>query len=400
MTSGADRLEIVDPSFFDDPYAFYDRWQSQGPVHHVRLVNGREAYVVTGFAEGRAALADPRLHKSSDRAAELFRRRSGVRYTVGEGLSSSMLNSDPPDHTRLRSLVNKAFTARSIASMRPRIEAITTELLDAMDTSDTADLIEDFAVPLPITVICELLGVPYEDRADFRAWTDTLLTVAVSQDQGRAARAMSDYLGGLIESKRANPTDDMLTSLVEARDEGDRLSETELVSTAFLLLVAGHETTVNLIGSGAHALLHNPDQLSLLRDDPSLVSNAVEEFLRFDGPINFATLRYTTEPVVIGGSEIPADQFVYVALLSANRDGEKFENPDVLDITRPTAGHVAFGYGIHYCVGAPLARMEAQIAFTQLLQRFPNLHLATTDPLRFRESYLIRGLTRLPVRLR
>ncbi|MGU3437392.1 cytochrome P450 family protein [Actinomycetes bacterium M1A6_2h] len=399
MTSEADRLEIVDSSFFDDPYAFYDRWHDQGPVHHVRLVNGREAYVVTGYAEGRAALADPRLHKSADRATELFQRRSGVRYTVGEGLSSSMLNSDPPDHTRLRSLVNKAFTARSIASMRPRIEAITTELLDAMDDRNAADLIGDFAVPLPITVICELLGVPYEDRDDFRAWTDTLLTVAVSRDQGRAARAMSDYLRGLIESKRTNPTDDMLTSLVEARDEGDRLSETELVSTAFLLLVAGHETTVNLIGSGAHALLHNPDQLALLRDDPSLVGNAVEEFLRFDGPINFATLRYTREPVVIGGVEIPADQFVYVALLSANRDGDKFGNPDVLDISRPTGGHVAFGYGIHYCVGAPLARMEAQIAFSQLLQRFPNLHLAPSEPT-YRESYLIRGLTQLPVRLR
>ncbi|GGF90843.1 cytochrome P450 [Rhodococcoides trifolii] len=400
MTSEADRLEIIDSSFFDDPYAFYDRWHGKGPVHHVRLVNGREAYVVTGYAEGRAALADPRLHKASDRAAELLqRRKSSVQYTVGEGLSSSMLNSDPPDHTRLRSLVNKAFTARSIASMRPRIETITTELLDAMDQGDTADLIEDFAVPLPITVICELLGVPFEDRADFRSWTDTLLTVAVATDQGRAARSMSDYLRGLIQSKRTTPTDDMLTMLVDARDEGDRLSETELVSTAFLLLVAGHETTVNLIGNGACALLHNPDQLALLRDDPSLIPGAVEEFLRYDGPIDFATLRYTREPVVIGGTEIPADEFVYVALLSANRDGEKYPNPEVLDVTRATGGHVAFGYGIHYCVGAPLARMEAQIAFTQLLQRFPHLHLAPAEQ-RYRESYLIHGLTHLPVRLR
>jgi cytochrome P450 len=310
-----------------------------------------------------------------------------------------MLNSDPPDHTRLRRLVGKAFTTRRIEELRPRIEQITEELLDAMAGKDEVDLLDAFAFPLPITVICELLGVPQDDRDDFRIWSNRLVSGSEAAELvSQAAASMAEYLTKLVAAKRANPGDDMVTALVHARDEDDRLEENELVSMLFLLLVAGHETTVNLIGNSTLALLRNPDQLAALHADPSLLHGAIEEFLRYDGPVQLATLRFTTQPLTIAGTVIPEGEFVMVALTSANRDQEKFADPDRLDVTRPAGGHMAFGHGIHYCLGAPLARLEGEIALGRLLARFPELRLAAEpQELTWRVSTIIRGLETLPV---
>jgi cytochrome P450 len=400
MTEAAERVEQLDGDFFADPYRYYRQWSERGSVHQVRLPAGTTEWVITGYAAGRAALADPRLRKGVAGADELLARHTGTPMSAGGRLlTTHMLGADPPDHTRLRRLVNKAFTARRVAALRPRVEEITAGLLDAMAGRDEVDLIASFAEPLPITVICELLGVRFADRDEFRGWTKTLLTSTNSRDtRALAAAEMARYLAGLVQAKRDEPTDDLLGALVQARDADDQLSETELVSTAFLLLVAGHETTVNLIGNGALALLRNPAQLRALQADPARVPAAVEEFLRYDSPVNVATLRYTEEPVVIDGVEIPAGQFVHVAIGSANRDPARFAEPDRLDVERTSNGHVAFGHGIHHCVGAALARLEGEIAFTGLLQRFPRLELAAED-LEWQPSMRVRGLVSLPVRL-
>jgi cytochrome P450 len=403
-TSTSDPLAL-DPSFFADPYAVYAALRDDGPVRRVVLPNGWDVWVVTRYAEARAALADPRLSKDPRSLAERFGddmiRDDDI---VAASLRAHMLNADPPDHTRLRKLVTKAFTARRIDGLRPRIEAITDELLDELAAGaghGPVDLIDTFAFPLPITVISELLGVPPDDRDDFRAWSTTIVSDGPDDEMQTASAAMATYLSGLLAAKRADPGDDLLTALIQARDDEDRLDEHELVSMAFLLLVAGHETTVNLIGNGVLALLRRPDQLSRLRADPSLIPGAVEELLRYDGPVNLATMRFTTEPVVLGdGVRIPAGEFVLVSLASADHDPSRFADPDRLDVTRPVGGHLAFGHGIHYCLGAPLARLEGEIAFTCLLDRFPHLRLAgTPTDLRWRHSSLIRGLERLPVQL-
>ncbi|MFC6880911.1 MULTISPECIES: cytochrome P450 family protein [Actinomadura] len=388
MADTTDRFEELDDAFFADPYRAYRRWGERGVVHKVRFSDGRWGWVVTGYEEGRAALADPRLRKSG----------ANARWFGGEAPSNShMLDSDPPDHTRLRRLVNKAFTPRAVERLRPRVEEITGTLLDGMASERRVDLVASFAVPLPITVIGEVLGVPAGERIEFRRRAAAMFQSGGSR---AVAQELMGFLGTLVQSKRERPADDLLSDLVRARDDGDRLTERELVATAFLLLFAGHETTVSLIGNGTYALLRNPDQLKALRADPELLPAAIEEFLRYDGPVGFATLRYAAEPMAIGGQEIAAGEFVHVAIGAANRDPAKYAEPDRLDITRDTAGHVAFGHGIHYCVGAPLARMEGTIAFSRMLERFPALRLADeAQTPRWHEAFRIRGLVSLPVAL-
>ncbi|MFF2084401.1 cytochrome P450 [Nocardia sp. NPDC058176] len=405
--SAPTRIESIGADFFDDPHAHYRRWRADGPVHRVRFPDDVVRWVVVGYPEARAALADPRLRKDMAGAAAILDHKRQVPPTDPQSLAllTHMLSTDPPGHTRLRKLVNKAFTTRRVAALRPRIEEITESLLDAMAAADEVevDLMDTFANPLPVTVICELLGVPLADRADFQSWTRSLLGVAGVADEERsaAAAAMTRYLSNLVRAKQSEPADDLLSQLTLADDDGDRLTDTELVAMAFLLLVAGHETTVNLIGNGVYALLRDPGQWEALRADPDGVPAAVEEFLRFDGPVDMATVRFTGEPVTLGGTEIPEGELVYVALSAANRDPARFHDPDVLTLDGPTAGHLAFGHGIHFCVGAPLARLEAAIAFTALLRRYPDLRLApTAGTARWQTSTLIRGLLDLPVRLR
>ena len=390
-------VEHLGADYFQDPYSVHARLRAQRPVTPVIMPGGAPVWLITGYAEARAALADPRLskhvpgwHPEPD--------------SIFASLDLHMLNSDPPDHERLRKLVNKAFTARRVERLRPRITAIAAGLLDDMSAQrdrPEVDLLASFAFPLPITVICELLGVPTADRDDFRIWSATIVSDTSAPEVFQAhATAMLRYFTALLAAKRDEPRDDVLSALIAARDEGDRLSENELLSMAFLLLVAGHETTVNLIASGLLALLLNPAELARLRADPALIGGAVEELLRYVNPVNNATFRCATEPVEIGGVRISRGDPVLVALSGANRDPARFGDPDRLDLGRDGAGHLAFGHGIHYCLGAPLARLEAEIAFSGLLARFGSIRLAVpATSLRWRPSTLIHGLESLPVRL-
>ncbi|MFF7415036.1 cytochrome P450 family protein [Streptomyces lydicus] len=393
--------EIVDlgaygEDFTANPYKYYAKLRAQGPVHRVRVPNGPDVWLVVGHEAVRGALTDPRLSKNW--------RASGQLGPAGEesALFTNMLDADPPHHTRLRKLVAKEFTARRVEALRPRVQQITDELLDAMLSAPDgrADLVEALAFPLPMTVICELIGVPAMDREAFRGWSNELVAPTGEEAAYAATVAMSDYLVGLIEARRKDPGEGLLSDLIRTSDEdGDQLSREELVGTAFLLLVAGHETTVSLLSNGVRALLQHPAQLAALRADFSLLDNAVEEMLRYDGPVETATWRFSSEPVEIGGTLIPAGETILVALASASRDPERYSAADDFDITRDARGHAAFGHGIHFCLGAPLARLEARVALRSLLERCPDLAL-DVDPgaLTWRTGMLIRGTEQLPVR--
>ncbi|MBW5420635.1 cytochrome P450 [Streptomyces sp. BG9H] len=388
-------LGVYGSKFTVDPYPIYADLRERGPVHKVRTPEGQEVWLIVGHDEAREALADSRLSKKP-LPLLLGQAESGA------GAFSNMLQSDPPQHTRLRKLVAREFTGRRIEALRPGIERVTGKLLDDMLAAPDhrADLVAALAFPLPITVIFELLGVPTEDAATFHAWSTDLMTPPNPMAEAAAAQNVATYLVKLAEDKRVNPGDDLLSALVGMADgENDQLSDDELLGMCFLLLIAGHETTINLISNGVRALLDNPRQLAALREDLTLVDNAVEEMLRYDGAVETSTDRITAEPVEIGGVVIPRHEYVLVALNAANRAPERFEAPDEFDIRRDARGHIAFGHGIHYCMGAPLARMEAQIAIRALVERCPTLEL-DADPadLPWVSGMLIRGVRRLPVR--
>jgi len=317
-------------------------------------------------------------------------------------LEQNMLDLDDPDHRRLRALVSKAFTPRLIERLRGRIEAICRELLDAMGRRGGTELVRDYALPLPATVIAELLGIPAQDQRRFHRWSNRIVSISSSRDVWRAlpaALAFVRYLRKMSERRRISPEDDLMSALVQAEEAGDRLSQDELLAMSFLLLVAGHETTVNLIASGTLALLEHRDQMAKLEGDQSLIKPAVEELLRYTSPVEIATERYARENLDISGTEIPRGELVLAVLGSANRDEQHFENPGILDLARDPNKHLAFGRGgVHHCLGAPLARMEGQIAISALLQRFPSLHLEI-DPgsLRWRRGLFLRGLQGLPL---
>ena len=396
----AKELPRLDRTFVQDPHALYRRLRAEAPAHPVVMWGGVRAWLITRYAEARALLNDPRLSK--DQAGALARFPPGTDGSHASSLNVNMLLQDPPDHTRLRRLVTKAFTARAVNQLRPHIGRIADELLDGVEVGaaeGAVDLMEFLAAPLPIRVIGELLGVPAADREKFRTAVDPVLTTTDPDELRAALATLATRLSALIASKRENPADDLLTALVEASDDGDQLSHDELLATAYLLILAGYETTVNLIGNGILALLRNPSQLDVLRANPSRLPDAVEEFLRFESPLNIATVRFTTVSIRVGEVEIPADEFVMIALLAANHDGDQFDEPDRLDVTRNPNAHLAFGHGIHYCVGAPLARLEGEIALDRLLARFERITLDDIATLQYRNSTLMRGLTTLPVRL-
>jgi cytochrome P450 len=387
----------MDPEFVADPYPMYHRLRAEDPVHH----NPLGFWVLTRYPDVMAMLRDPRLIKEP--IAAFVAARFGV--AVPPGLGLSMLDRDPPDHTRLRGLVSKAFTPRALEGLRPHIQQIVDGLLDEAQRRGSMDLIEDFAYPLPVRVICEMLGVPVKDHERFKQWgldiargLDAIMLppdseVAVRSIAGR--RALANYFRELIAERRSAPRDDMLSALIAAEEAGDKLNEDELLATCLLLLVAGHETTVNLIGNGTLALLRHPAELTKLRENPGLITTAVEELLRFDGPVQ-RTARIPSEDITIGGVTIGKGEMVMPFLGAADRDPAQFPDPDRLDITRADNRHIAFGMGIHFCLGAPLARMEGQIAINTLLARLPKLALATDRP-RFRQSLTLRGLETLPV---
>jgi cytochrome P450 len=387
----------MDPEFVADPYPTYHRLRADDPVHHSPL----GFWVLTRYEDVVAVLRDPRLAKEA--IAAFVAARFGVALPPGLGLS--MLDRDPPDHTRLRGLVSKAFTPRVVEGLRPRVQQIVDGLLARVEGAGAMDLIEQFAYPLPVIVICEMLGVPVEDHERFRAWgldiargLDAILLPPDSEVARRSAaarHALADYFRGLIAERRASPREDLLSALIAAEEAGDKLSEDELLATCILLLVAGHETTVNLIGNGALALLRHPDQLRRLRESPGLIASAVEELLRYDGPVQ-RTARIPSEDVTIGGRTIGKGEMVMPFIGAADRDPVQFPDPDRLDIGRADNRHVAFGWGIHFCLGAPLARVEGQIAIGTLVQRLPKLALATEKP-EYRQSLTLRGLKSLPV---
>lgn len=398
---------MFDADFHRNPYQFYDRLRAQGPVQQVRTSSrGHHTWVITGYEQARAALADPRLSRDTRRFGYLF----GDRRDIPPALRTNMLATDPPDHTRLRRLAAQGFTASTVNRLRPRIQKVTDQLLDALAPQGTADLINDFAVPLPVTIICELLGVPEDDRPQLRHWSNTLFTTADAATRDQASHHIADYMADLVARKHQRAADgspscgedvDLLSTLIEARHRGDRLSHQELVSLAVLLLIAGHETTTNLIGNAALALLLHPAQYTALATDPGLLDAAIEEFLRYDSPLGIATVRFTAQPVAYGQTTIPAEQIVMIGIGAANRDPAHYPGPAALKLTRTGAphGHLAFGHGPHYCLGSGLARAEALTALTGLLTRLPRLHLdAIPEQLAWRPSRMMRGLHSLPVR--
>jgi cytochrome P450 len=388
---------LVDPAVLADPHPVLAALRESSPVHRVDMRMGLPVWMITRYDDVLAALSDPRLSNDPHHATAL------TEAMRGDFLSRSMIGTDPPEHTRLRRLVSKAFTARRVEALRPRIQEITEALLDRFSTRGSADLIAEFGLPLPVTVIGELLGVPEADRDRFRIWMDEMLDRPFDfrSDAARMTAArerMHGYLADLVAAKRAHPADDLLTDLVEATDEGERLDAQELLAMAFLLLIAGYVTTVSLIGNGTLALLRHPDQWDRLRADPSLVPQAVEELLRFDGPVNPGLTRYALEDLEIGGVRIPRGDMVLLAIAAADRDPDHFPAPDRLDVGSADPGHLAFGHGVHYCLGAPLARLEGQVAFAALLARLPDLALAVPEnQLEWTGGGVLRGVRELPV---
>ncbi|MGW1916283.1 cytochrome P450 family protein [Streptomyces sp. NPDC002076] len=392
-------MELIDLGEYGDelrrnPHAVYARLRERGPVHRVRPPGSDKSYeswLVVGYEEARAALADPRLAKDGSRI--------GVTFLDEDLIGRHLLATDPPQHTRLRGLVARAFTMRRVERLRPRVQQITDDLLDEMLPAGRADLIGCLAYPLPITVICELLGVPELDRDEFRKLSTEVVAPTSAQREYDAVVRLAEYLTELIEDKRcAGPADDLLSDLIRTTaEDGDRLSAEELRGMAYVLLIAGHETTVNLIGNGVLALLTHPEQLAALRTDMGLLDGAIEEMLRYEGPVETATFRYAAEPLDIGGIRIERGEHVMIGLTAAQRDGARYAEADRFDIRRDPRGHLAFGHGVHYCLGAPLARLEGRTAIGTLLRRAPALTLDGA-PGEWLPGLLMRGVRTLPVR--
>ena len=386
------------PEFHADPYPFYRRLREEDPVHQSPL----GIWVLTRYDDTVMVLRDPRFGREG--MAELMEARLGA-GSVRPANTRDMLFRDPPDHTRLRALVSRAFTPRVVEAMRPHIQEIVDGLLDRVEGARGMDVIEDLAYPLPVTVICEMLGVPTADQDVFKQWSadiarslDAAILPAGSEVITRgqeAGDALREYFRSLIAVRRKRPLPDLLSALIAAEEQGDKLSEPELVATCSLLLIAGHETTVNLIGNGVLALLRHPAELRALADDPALIQTGVEELLRFDGPVQ-RTGRMTMADVEIDGKPIPKGSIVAAVIGAANRDPAHFPDPDRLDVSRRENRHIAFGFGIHFCLGAPLARIEGQVAIGTLLRRMPSLKLVSDTP-EWRESSVLRGLKTLQV---
>jgi cytochrome P450 PksS len=400
--SAYNAVYIASPGFKANPFPFYARLRAEAPACRVTLPTRETAWLITRYDDVAIVLKDDDFVKDTNNALTPGQAANQPWFRkVFRSLKRNMLSRDPPDHTRLRGLV-RAFSPRLIEQMHGRIETLTHELLDAVQGQGRMDLIRDFALPLPATIIAELLGVPVADRHAFHRGTDAIIAAAASSwamfKAVPSAWWLVRYIRKLVRQRRADPRDDLVSALAQAEDAGDRLSEDELLAMVFLLLVAGHETTVNLIGNGTLALLEHPDQMAKLRNNPALIKPAVEELLRFTSPVEMATERYVREDVTIGGEKIPRGEMVFAVIASANRDERQFADPDTLDLAREPNRHLTFGLGPHFCLGAPLARLEGQIAINTLLCRVPDLRLTvSSDELRWRRGMLLRGLESLPV---
>jgi cytochrome P450 len=396
--------ELISPAFKANPYPVFARLRDEEPVYLLGSSNGQNDWLITRYKEAELVLRDERRFVKDRQKVLPPEERTDLpsEPSANDLITLGMGKFDPPDHTRLRSLVSLSFTPRLIEQWRGYVQQITDELIDAVEGKGSMDLIEEFAFPLPMRIILNRLGVPAEDSQQLHEWIKVIVEAlgnpAALQRVKEALQAYYTYLLALIESKRRTPADDLVSKLIQAEAQGDRLSQRELVAMVFLLIVAGHDTTANLIGNGMLALLTHPEQMTLLKRNPTLIKSAVEEFLRYRSPFMLATLRWAREDVELGGKLIRRGDMVDVSLAAANRDEEVFADPDKLDITREVNPHLAFSKGIHYCLGAPLARLEGQIAISTLLRRLPHLQLSV-DPatLLWRPGAMILGLVHLPV---
>jgi cytochrome P450 len=393
--------QLFGPEMQANPYPFYRKLREAHPVFRVAEL---DAWIVTSYEAVNAALRNPQL--SSDRFPRLRQRLASKGLdSLAQDRVRSMIHMDPPDHTRLRGLVSKAFTPKSVEAMAGRIQEIVNDLLEAVKSQGQMDLIEDFAYPLPVTVIAEMLGVPTEDRARFKHWSDEVSVVlggdvaALSEKALRRATTareeLADYFQDIVRQRRKNPGIDLISALTQAEEEGGKLSEDELYSTVVLLLVAGNETTTNLIGNGMLALLRHPEEMQKIWESPSRVPAAVEEMLRFDSPVQLTTRMAKTD-LEIQGTRIPKGDWLYLVVGAANRDPAQFPEPDRFDVARVENKHIGFGAGAHFCLGAPLARLEAQIAVSSLREHFPKLRLGE-ETVEYRNNFNLRGLKSLPV---
>ncbi|MGG4383061.1 cytochrome P450 [Priestia megaterium] len=389
-------LDLFSQQFHQNPYDYYKKIRPHQPFAKVKMLNdGNNTWMAFTYKAAEAVLKDKRFIKDM--------RTAFPDEMTDENLppiARSMLFVDPPDHHRLRSLVQSGFTPKRIEKLRGRIEEIASEQAKLMRGKGTVDFIKAYAFPIPIRVICELLGIPSEDQLDFQRWSNALVDINDDSQYDEANMEFVAYLEKLIEQKRVSPEEDLMSYLIQAEEGGDRLTVSELYGVVMLLIVAGHETTVNLISNGLLALLTHPEQLALLKADPSLVAQAIEELLRFNGPVEFSTDRWAKESFMFMGQQVEKGDHVIVSLASADHDPAVFAKPGTLDITREKSPHLAFGKGLHYCLGAPLARLEGEIAIRVLLEEYPNLTLAAElSELEWRQSLIIRGLKQLPVKL-
>ncbi len=395
--------DLLTPEFFADPYPFYHRLRGESPVYWSERL---QAWLLTRYAEVKPALNDPRLN-SGDRISAIMRRLPKTvqleMQPLHRHMTKMMSFTDPPDHTRLRTLVGQAFTPRTVANLRPKIQMIVDDLLDAVENNGQMDLVQDFAFHLPAIVICEMLGIPKQDRETFKQWSNNIVGFVsageVTPEKAERAQqsmwSLTNYFHDLVQKRRQDPQADLISALVAAEEQGDKLTEAELLSMGVLLFFAGFETTEGLIGNGLLALMRNPFQLQRLRDTPSLIATAVEEFLRYDNSVQRQS-RVASEDLEMGGQQICQGQYVILFIGAANRDPALFDDPDRLDICRQENPHIAFGYGIHFCVGAPLARLEGQIAISTILRRMPHLQLAI-ETVEWERLLALRKLKSLPV---
>ncbi|MEC0201453.1 cytochrome P450 [Paenibacillus lautus] len=380
--------------FTHNPYPVYEKLRQSDPILNLQFPDGRFGWLISSYAEAVEALKDGRFSK------DIAKAMGGEQASV---FSTNMLFSDPPDHKRLRGLVQKGFTPQRIADMRGHIQEIADGLLDAISSKDTMNLIDEYAFKLPIIVISEILGVPTEDQDKFRVWSNSIIGASNQEMNEQVGQHMNEFIAYLKDwfaKVRENPGDDMISQLVIAENQGERLSEQELYGVVTLMIIAGHETTVNLIGNGVLALLEHPAQRRLLQAEPELIHGAIEEMLRYNGPVEFSTSRWAAEDMDFHGVHMKKGDLVVIALNSANRDSSQFEDPDIFDITREKSQHLAFGKGIHLCLGAPLARLEGEIAINTLLRRYPNFELQQDiDELEWRPGMIVRGVKEIPISL-
>src|SRR5687767_2109070 len=396
-------VDIVSPGFKADPFSFLANLRASQPIYRTTLPDKTPVWLITRYEDVAALLKDEKFVKNRRTAMsqDQLKKMSWV-PPIFRPLERNMLDLDAPDHTRLRSLVHKAFTPALIGQMRARIQSLADELLDVVARKGEMDLIKDYALPLPMTIITEILGVPTKDRDKFHKWSSAVVSLSSPNPTLRVIPSVwrfIRYLRRFIKVRRRDPRDDLISALIRAEEAGDKLSEDELLAMVFLLLIAGHETTVNLIGNGMLALLQSPDQMERLCGDPSLIKFAVEELLRYTSPVFMTSERYALDNATMHDVTIPRGEMILGVIGSANRDDTVFDNPNELNLAREPNKHLSFGQGIHFCLGAPLARMESQIAIKTLLERRPNLQLKINpESLRWRPSIFLRGLQTLPVK--